>query len=167
MNTDAESVLRDKLKVALQDARRLYDDGLLDDTEFKDLKAHELSKYKEQLAVLTASAISRAIEKTPPEKPREKLANVTPICTPLNERLRQEALRPSPNSAPVPSSPQTMPRLKRPEEDTIYVDSSVYRRLTTPPIFRRRQSKPRKIVIPCSELKALQARPEKKSQTSR
>lgn len=160
MVSDAESLLRENLKVALQDARNLYDDGLLDEKEFKDLKAHELGKYKEQLTAVTAKCISRAAESMPAEPPSAKkmVPVTTPIRTPMTSRLRVEALRPSPASTGSPTSPPTVlgDRQKRGKEEVVYVDASTYKRLTTPPIFRRRSKNKRKIVLPCGELQALQ-----------
>lgn len=160
MASDEAVVLREKLKIALQDARNLFDDGLLDSKEFKDLKAHELDKYKEDLAALTASSTSRAAEGTQPDlQSAEKMAAMTtPVRNPLTGRVRVEALRPSPSSSNSPTSPPTAmgDRSKRGKDEVVYVDAITYNRLTTPPIFRRRSRNKKKIVLPCAELQALQ-----------
>lgn len=170
MVSDAESLLREKLKVALQDARNLYDDGLLDEKEFKDLKAHELGKYKEQLAAVTAKSISRAVEgsQSEPSSAKKMFPITTPIRTPITGRVRVEALRPSPASTGSPSSPPTVlgDRTKHGKDDVVYVDASTYKRLTTPPIFRRRSRNKRKIVLPCGELQALQGLQEENANTN-
>lgn len=168
--SDAESLLREKLKVALQDARNLYDDGLLDEKEFKDLKSHELGKYKEQLAAVIAKCISRAVESEPvgPHSPKKMMPVTTPIRTPMTSRVRVEALRPSPASTGSPTSPSTVlgERQKRGKEEVVYVDASTYKRLTTPPIFRRRSKNKRKIVLPSGELQALQGIREEKTNSN-
>ncbi|PXF49520.1 hypothetical protein BWQ96_00590 [Gracilariopsis chorda] len=146
---DAQQQLREKLKVALQDARKLYDDGLLDENEFKDLKAHELEKYKEQLAAITAPSKPLNSHQTPPPP-----SATTPTRTPLNVRFRKQALA-SPASAPSYLSPPSHIRPRFAREDVLYVDSSTFQRLTTPPIFRRRPKK-RRIVVPSEELRKLQ-----------
>lgn len=167
MPSDEAVILRDKLKVALQDARRLYDEELIDGNEFKDLKANELDKYKEQLAALTTTSISRAAEGSQPDPPStEKLISMTtPVRNPMTGRVRVEALRPSPTSSNSPPSPPTVlgDRLKRGKDEVVYVDANTFNRLTTPPIFRRRSRNKRKIVLPSAELQALQALHQEKS----
>lgn len=161
MTTDAEGALRENLKVALQHAKQLYDDGLVDEREFKDLKAHELSKYKEHLGALTASVISRTVERTPPDTKRIKSDDVTPISSPMNTRMCPDASRTSPPSAPSSASPRRRPKSK--DDQLIYVDSNTLKRLTTPPIFRRRSAKKRKIVIPRGQLQGLENLQEEKT----
>lgn len=167
MPSDEAVILRDKLKVALQDARRLYDEELIDGNEFKDLKANELDKYKEQLAALTTTSISRAAEGSQPDPPNtEKLISMsTPVRNPMTGRVRVEALRPSPSLSNSPPSPPTVlgDRLKRGKDEVVYVDANTFKRLTTPPIFRRRSRNKRKIVLPSAELQALQGLHQEKS----
>lgn len=162
MASDAESVLREKLKVALQDARQLFDDGLVDEKEFKDLKTHELTKYKEQLAAITATTtLTRPIESTPPAKTRtSKSEDITPMSTPLTTRLHGAQLRHTPSddhpgiSSTPPSQQQSTPR-KRSADDLVYLPVNTFKRLATPPIFRRRAVKKRRVPVPSAELEAL------------
>lgn len=77
--SDAQTVLREKLKIALQDVRKLYDDGLVDENEFKDLKAHELSKYKEQLTSLISVEGSTAMETTPTSTPAAAISTTAGV----------------------------------------------------------------------------------------
>lgn len=173
MVSDAEAILREKLRVALQDAKNLYDEGLLDEKEFKDLKAHELGKYKEQLAALTTSdQPSRPAERTTPpserKQPAPNGAAGTPLRTPVNIRMRHEASRPSPGSVETPPSVPHTPseRIRPNKEDILVLDANTYARLTTPPIFRRRSRNKKKIRIPCAELKALQGLTEENANSS-
>lgn len=159
-DTDAERVLRDKLKVALQDAKNLFDDDLLDEKEFKDLKAHEIGKYKEQLAALTANLnpSPSPTNTASPQSDRQRAVNGTSLRTPDKARLRQPLSRPFTTSLGTPPSitrPQSS-RKKGQKEEVLYLDANAYNRLATPPIFRRRSNNKRKIRLPCAELKALQ-----------
>lgn len=166
----AESALRDKLKVALQATRRLFDDGLVDENEFKDLKAHELRKYKEQLAAVTSAPLPSSDDCTPrradlrpaPGEMRTPCADRSARGHLLSDgwhsgmkRPREEDTPPLARSAPGPRGVS--------EKDLVYVDPEVFRRLTTPPIFRRRRAAGmRRIVLPIrsAELAALQDQPE-------
>eukprot|EP00177_Eucheuma_denticulatum_P002859 GFKZ01005129.1.p1 GENE.GFKZ01005129.1~~GFKZ01005129.1.p1 ORF type:complete len:169 (+),score=21.57 GFKZ01005129.1:279-785(+) len=157
MATDAASELRDKLKVALQDARNLFDDGLIDEREFKDLKAHEISKYKEQLSSIPPTSISRIPDTGSPQH-NPNSASTTPLSTPLKSSVNRDDWRPSTTLAASPASPTglALSRQKRQQNNVLLVDKETYDRLTTPPIFRRRSRNKRKIVLPCAELQALQ-----------
>lgn len=157
MASDAASELREKLKVALQDARNLFDDGLIDEKEFKDLKAHEISKYKEQLSGITPTPVSRTPDNGSP-KPNPNSASTTPLSTPLKSTVSRDDWRPVPTLAASPASPTALAlsRQKRQQNNVLLVDKETYDRLTTPPIFRRRSRNKRKIVLPCAELQALQ-----------
>jgi hypothetical protein len=64
----AAGALRDQLKVALTDAKCMFDEGLVDQHEYGELKAHELRKYKHALASLNAVAGSDAAPRTPPPR---------------------------------------------------------------------------------------------------
>lgn len=130
---EAERLLRDELKVALQDAKDLFDTDLLDEREFKDLKAHEIRKYKDKLALLSPPASSPATTASP-----------TPVRTP------EQPPRPPPvHPFRTPPSAPARPRV-------VYLDPSAYYRLSTPPIFRRRTAHRRRIRLPSSELRKLQ-----------
>jgi hypothetical protein len=63
----AAGALRDQLKVALTDAKGMFDEGLIDQQEYGELKAHELRKYKTALASLNAIAVTDA--SPPPSLP--------------------------------------------------------------------------------------------------
>lgn len=155
MTTDRETILREKLKVALQDAKKLYDDGLLDENEFKQLKTHELTKYKEELSIITsnmAKKVSSASTPIPPSitPPNPKSQFSRKDLTPLGTPMRPSPMRPmqifiSPHAAKKANA-----------DSVVVVDPNTYKRLTTPPIFRRRAPKKRKIVLPSAQLKALQ-----------
>lgn len=163
MASDAESVLREKLKVALQDARNLFDEGLVDEKEFKDLKAHELHKYKEQLAAITVTSVTHPADTASPETGHNSTVS-TPVSTPLKASGRKDPWRSSANLTASPISPTShVTKSYKKESNILLVDKDTYNRLTTPPIFRRRSRNKRKIVLPCAELKALQGLPEDKS----
>lgn len=130
MAESPDGVLREKLKVALRDAKRLFDENLIDENELKDLKAHELCKYKAQLNALT------------------------PTSTPQSSRYRSSDDTPPPQS--VPHLPAVRKRGCEDDDLTLYVEPEIYERLTTPPIFRRRPRAKRRIVLKSADLAALQ-----------
>lgn len=119
---DAQTALRNKLKVALQYAKQLFDDGLVDVSEFRDLKATELTKYKEQLANLAASPKSAHApqKETPPKAPpsRQSILLAAPpktppphktlrITSPPTSRRLCSSSNPPPGGATVLASPRT------------------------------------------------------------
>lgn len=167
MASDAESLLREKLKVALKDARNLFDEALIDEKEFKDLKHHELRKYKEHLAAITSTSIARPVEAATPEAAHNSTAS-TPLCTPLKGSIRKELWKSSANVTASPISPtaHALKSHKHENNNVLLVDKDTYNRLTTPPIFRRRSRNKRKIILPCAELQALQGLSEDKSTLS-
>lgn len=236
--SDARNILRDKLKIALQDVRKLYDEGLLDENEFKDLKTNELLKYKEQLSVLVAAEAAAVAagspmdmtpprsglgaaytipaegstgarlttpppQSTPPSLPRSKFMSIpnptnltipqSPISSPHNV-LRSKFLGGSSSStapktmdvpistitppsvtarlatgAPVATTPlgeahlslhrtpphSAPPRFRPQARESIYLNTYTFRRLITPPIFRRRPVHRRRIIVPKAELDAI------------
>jgi hypothetical protein len=118
--------LRDALKVALQDAKALFDDGLLDEQEYVDLKQLELRKYKDALASL--STAEQPGFSTPPR---------------LAEPPAEEQTDPAPEQEFTPPDQ----RVHTDQVEAIDVDPDVYERLRTPPIFRRRSATARRTVV--------------------
>jgi hypothetical protein len=118
--------LRDALKVALQDAKALFDDGLLDEQEYVDLKQLELRKYKDALASLSTG---------------EQPGFTTP------PRATQSTGEPLPDPGPEEESTPPDQRVQSNLEEAIDVDPDVYERLRTPPIFRRRSATARRTVV--------------------
>ncbi len=157
-----ETALREKLKIALQDAKRLFDDNLIDEDELKDLKAHEICKYKRKLDSLatatttTATTVALSPAATSTDTPRP-ITPIVPSLPPLVHRTppfasirryRGEDEPPAPFSAPPAI------RKRRRGDPTIYVEPEIYQRLTTPPIFRRRPRAKRRIVVRTADLAA-------------
>ncbi|CAN8066599.1 unnamed protein product [Agarophyton chilense] len=157
MSADAAQKLRETLKLALQDARKLYDGGLIDENEFKALKDLELTKYKQELTAIPDTSAA-AISSSPVTK-TTRLAPLTPVRTPLTTRLNH-SVRQSPASAPSYLSPPTQIKPRFSKEEVLVVDSGTFQRLTTPPIFRRRRSRKRRIIVPSEELNKLRQAPQ-------
>lgn len=174
---DAQTVLREKLKVALRDIKQLFDDNLVDEVEYKDLKANELSKYKEKLAALAPGEGSTTPTVSSPfPVPRNKASLHTPMATPtptrggLPPRLTYppSVTKSEPTCSPMPKMNAGTPQRSTPHTDTplrtpasarhhhrIYLDPIHAIRLSTPPIFRRRPVQKRRIVVPSSEIASL------------
>lgn len=138
MAESPESILREKLKTALRDAKRLFDENLIDENELKDLKAHELFKYKTQQSALTSTPL------TSPVAPCSVLADDEEQATPPPLRREGELRRKRRINA------------LSDDERTVFVEPEIYERLTTPPIFRRRPRAKRRIVLKSDELAQLQ-----------
>lgn len=178
--SDAQTVLRDQLKVALRDIKQLFDDNLVDETEYKDLKANELAKYKEKLAALVpgeqprtphmASPYAISFNKreihTPTATPTPTRGQLPPRSAQLHSATKSEPRR-IPSLHPGESTPRrsVVPRSASTSchttptanhgETPIHLDLNTALRLATPPIFRRRAVRRRRITVPMSEVAAL------------
>lgn len=176
--SDAQTVLREQLKVALRDAKQLFDDNLLDETEYKDLKANELSKYKEKLAALVPGEGSTTPTMSSPfTVPRGTRISLTPMTTPttaggsLPPRVKHlhSATKSEPSFTPSPHPNAATPRSLTPRTATplkksggkaqhefeACMDPIHALRLSTPPIFRRRAVRKRRITVPSAEIASL------------
>jgi hypothetical protein len=132
-----QTELREALKVALQDAKALFDDGLLDEHEYVDLKQLELRKYKDALASL--SGVEQSDLSTPPRQPRPPA-------------------EPQARNSPEQDSTIQVPKPPAAHAEAMDVDPDVYERLRTPPIFRRRSATARRtVVLSCNDLDVLQS----------
>ena len=160
-----ETALREKLKVALQDAKRLFDDDLIDEDELKDLKAHEICKYKKKLDSLatatttTATTVALSPAATSTETPRP-ITPIVPSLPPLTHRTPPFASihrYRADEEAHAPFSAPPAIRKRRRSDATIYVEPEIYQRLTTPPIFRRRPRAKRRIVVRTADLAAFRS----------
>lgn len=161
--------LREALKVALQDAKAMFDDGLLNDEEYKDLKSHELSKYKSALSNIDDAGPREA------QAPPSSHAEGTHAQAKHDVALLRECEDPAKASsafASTPREPVEAPDDGEPagrdnprsqsaagEREGHAVDDSeagLYDRLHMPPIFRRKSmSSRRTIVIDGRELESI------------
>lgn len=163
-----QAQLREELYKALEDAKSMFNDGLVDEKEYGDLKAHELVKYKTAVAALSSATAPPVAHppKQKPDAPRPVSQPQTPpaqvVRTDVNPAPKRLAPVLSPSLSrrqrPRPSSPPLQPDSalqegqKEADEsislpDKVSVDPDMYERLRTPPIFRRKGAALRRTVV--------------------
>jgi hypothetical protein len=78
MPQTSQAQLREELSKALKDAKSMFDDGLVDEKEYGDLKQHELAKYKAAVATLAAAPPA---PRSSSRRSRPAASPSIPICT--------------------------------------------------------------------------------------
>lgn len=153
MPPDTQAQLREELSKALKDAKFMFDDGLIDQKEYGDLKSHELAKYKAAVAALpTTPAPSRA--RTAPRSTAKSKAGQPSARTQATaiqdgnfpaepEAQGQESPPPAQAMTPERGDASQVPQLPL----SVEVDPDTYERLRTPPIFRRRSLAAKRTVV--------------------
>lgn len=171
---EAQTALRDYLRTALQDVKKLLEEGLVNDIEYTDLKKHELIKYKETLLALGKPPA------TPQNSPADKNLQVQPVSDPLpaiqftptptrqrslpysfhtTAQMQRPPISPAsrmatPQSAtPGSATPASAARYR--QNEPVVLDRNIILRLTTPNIFRRRPLPKRRIMVPAADLLSL------------
>lgn len=163
-----QAQLREELYKALEDAKSMFNEGLVDEKEYGDLKSHELVKYKTAVAALSSAPVAHTPHpaKQQPDAPRPVSQPGTPpaqvVKTDTNPAPKRSAPVLSPSlprrQRPRPSSPPNEPEGPVQEDekvadegislpDKVSVDPDMYERLRTPPIFRRKGAALRRTVV--------------------
>lgn len=168
MTSLTQAQLREELSKALQDAKSMFNEGLVDENEYGDLKSHELKKYKTAVAALSSAPPAPAPE--PPSQQVPPPRSIPLPRTPPRQVVRMDRnptlKRPAPvistalprHQKPRPSSPARRPeepvqeKEQVPDEaislpEKVSVDPDMYERLRTPPIFRRKGAALRRRVV--------------------
>lgn len=140
--------LQKRLKEALQYAKSLFDDSLINEAEHRRLREFELARYQTESDALAAPAGRGRGGMLPDTSDTSDAA--AGMSTPP-ERVRVRRREGAPYSAPqCRKRPRDVPRERG---ETLYVEPGVYSRLFTPPILRRRPRALRRVRVPASTLR--------------
>lgn len=147
------------LKQALQYAKELHDAGLVDDSEFKDLKSHELAKYKKSLKDNDEGDhegdVGEAVTPVTTAKGiKEEGKDGKEVKEGMLER-EEEVVDEMLFKTPSPQIKRVSSLVKRGAvEDLASVkrlirlgEPSIFERLTTPPIFKRKSRVQKRTIV--------------------
>lgn len=160
MPSTTQAELRDALRIALQDAKACFDDGLVDEQEYADLKSHELRKYKAALESLNDIPVCQVVQSTQASAQQPRISP-DKYSSP-DAHVASEEPKTSPHSADaseyLPSACVVSDARHYSLSDIVSVDPDTYERLRTPPIFRRRSATARRtVVLDGNDLEALRS----------